>query len=113
MHTRNKHDYMEMKMEFNSNRMLDVLIIKYLHNVIGEFPELITGKVATPAAGHLFNIRDEKETRVLEEEQALAFLHTVSQLLFMATRARRDIQTTVAFLARRVKNPDEDNWVKI
>jgi hypothetical protein len=48
--------------------------------------------------------------RVLEEEQVLAFHHTVAQLLFMATRARQDIQTTVAFLTTRVKKPDEDNW---
>ncbi len=47
------------------------------------------------------------------EEQALAFHHIVAQLLFMATRARRDIQTAVAFLTTRVKNPDKDNWGKL
>ena len=31
----------------------------------------------------------------------------------MATRARRDIQTAVAFLTTRVKNPDEDDWGKL
>ena len=31
----------------------------------------------------------------------------------MATRARRDIQTAVAFLTTRVKNPGEDNWGKL
>jgi hypothetical protein len=31
----------------------------------------------------------------------------------MATRARRDIQTPVAFLTTRVKNPDEDDWRKL
>jgi len=41
------------------------------------------------------------------------FHHTVAQLLFMATRARRDIQTAVAFLTTRVKNPDEDDWGKL
>ncbi len=34
----------------------------------------------------------------------------MAQLLFMSTRARRDIQTAIAFLATRVKNPDEDDW---
>jgi hypothetical protein len=33
-------------------------------------------------------IRDEKEARLLEEERALAFHHTVAQLLFMLMRAR-------------------------
>ena len=62
---------------------------------------------------HLFEIRDKKETRPLGEEQALAFHHTVAQLLFMATRARQDIQTALAFLTTRVKNPDEDDWGKL
>ena len=37
-----------------------------------------------PAHDKLFVIRDDKETRKLSEEQALAFYHTVAQLLFMA-----------------------------
>ena len=28
----------------------------------------------------------------------------------MCSRARRDIQTAVAFLTRRVKKPDQDDW---
>ncbi len=31
----------------------------------------------------------------------------------MATRARQDIQMAIAFLTRRVKNPDKDNWGKL
>ena len=74
---------------------------------------MIKGRAATPAHDKLFVIRDENEARKLNEEQALAFHHTVAQLLFMATRARRDIQTAVAFLTTRVKSPDEDDWGKL
>ena len=38
------------------------------------------------------------------------FHHSVAQLLFLACRARRDIQVAVAFLTTRVKKPDEDDW---
>ncbi len=113
MHTGRKHDYLGVDMEFNEDGTLDVSMFKYLSNVINEFPEKIEGRAATPAAGHLFEIRDEKEAVALEEERALAFHHTVAQLLFMSTRARRDIQTAVAFLTTRVKNPDEDDWGKL
>ncbi len=91
MHTGKKLDYMGVDMEFNNDGTLDVLMIPYLKNVIADFPELIVGKAATPAAEHLFVIRDEKEMRPLEEERALAFHYTVAQLLFMSTRARQDI----------------------
>jgi hypothetical protein len=88
-------------------------MFKYLKNVIDEFPELIRGRAAMPAHDKLFMIRDKKEMQKLSEEQALAFHHTVAQLLFMATRARQDIQTAVAFLMKRVKSPDKDDWGKL
>jgi hypothetical protein len=102
-----------MDMKFNDDGTLDVSMIKYLQNVTKDFPEVITGRAAIPAANRLVNIRDEKEARALEEDQALAFHHTVAQLLFMSTRARQDIQTAVAFLTTRVKSPDEDDWGKL
>jgi hypothetical protein len=88
--------------------------IKYLWKVVHEFSELIMGNAATPVADHLFNMRDEKEARALEKEQALAFHHTnmVAQVLFMSTRARQNIQTMVTFLMTRVENPGRDDWGK-
>jgi hypothetical protein len=112
-HTRKKGNYLGVDMEFDNECTLDVSIITYLQNDIAGFPEIITGKAATSAADHLFDIIYENEMRVLEEEQALAFHHTVAQLLFLATRARKDTQTAVAFLTTRVKNPDKDNWGKL
>ncbi len=50
---------------------------------------------------------------MLEEERRLIFHHTVAQLLLMLARARRDIQTVVAFLTTRVESPDEDDWMKL
>jgi hypothetical protein len=41
---------------------------------------------------------------------SLAFHCTIAKLLFMATRARKDIQTAVAFLTTQVKPLDEDDW---
>jgi hypothetical protein len=55
----------------------------------------------------------EKQGKFLSEEQARYFHHAVAQLLFISTRARRDIQTAVAFLTTRVKRPDEDDWGKL
>ncbi len=60
----------------------------------------------TPAADHLFQVRDADEARPLPEEQATAFHHAVAQLLFLSARARRDIQLVTAF-------PDKDDWGKL
>ncbi len=85
MHTGREHNYLGMDMEFTSEGTLQVSMITYLKNVITGFPEMITGKVAMPAADHLFMIRDKKEARSLEQERRTAFHHTVAQLLFMST----------------------------
>jgi len=113
MHLGRKHDYLGVDMEFCDDGALEVSMFKYLKNVISEFPELIKRRAAAPAHDKLFLIRDDKDVRKLNEEQALAFHHMVAQVLFMATRARRDIQMPVAFLTMRVKSPDEDNWEKL
>ncbi len=108
-----RYDYLRVNMEFNDNGTLEVSIITYLKDAIAGFPKKIRGKAASPAADHLFSVRDLSKTRVLEEERALTFHHTVAQLLFMCNRARREIQTAVAFLTTRVKEPDEDDWGKL
>ena len=64
---------------------------------------------ATPAADYLFQVRITKEAQLLPEEQAIQFHPIVAQFLFVSTRARRDIQTAVAYLRTRVKSPDEDD----
>jgi hypothetical protein len=106
MHMGKKHDYLGVTMEFCDNGALEVFMVDYLKNVLHEFPERIHRRAATPVHDKLFMIRDDKEAKKLSEEQAVIFHHTVAQLLFMATRARRDIQTAVVFLMTRVKTFD-------
>ena len=109
MHLGNKHDYLGMDFELMNNGSLEVSIFKYLDSIIDELSELITGKAATPAAYHLFSVRDADEAKYLPEEKDIAFHHTNAQLLFLSSRARSDIQTSVSFLTTRVKKPDEDD----
>ena len=66
----------------------------------------------SPAADHLFTMREESMTKPLPEDQARAFHHATAQLLFLSTRARQDIQPATAFLTTRVRCPDEDDWGK-
>ena len=76
MHLGNKHDYLGMDFEFMNNRSLEVSMFKYLDIIIDELLELITGKAATPAADHLFSVRDTDKAKYLPEQKAFAFHHT-------------------------------------
>eukprot|EP00804_Cyclotella_cryptica_P016577 CCRYP_020528-RE/>CCRYP_020528-RE protein AED:0.38 eAED:0.38 QI:0/-1/0/1/-1/1/1/0/519 len=106
-----KHTYLGMDLDYSEPGKWTVTMAGYTKEIIAGFPEVIQGTSATPAADHLFQTRDDG--RKLPEEQAAAFHRTTAQLLFLSGRARRDIQTTVAFLTTRVKQPDEDDWGKL
>ena len=107
-----KHDYLGMNLDFSTPGTVKIDMTPYINKIVAAFPEKITGVQSTPAADHLFQIRPASEARPLPEEQARAYHHTTAQLLFLS-RVRRDIQTTIAFLTTRVKQPDEDDWGKL
>ena len=73
-----------------------VSVFQFIDETLDEFPEVIKSSSATPAADHLFKIREDRKP--LTEEQAALFHHFTAKLLFLSGRARRDIQTAVAFL---------------
>ena len=54
-----------------------------------------------------------KNATKLDEEKAQVFHMITSQTLFCEKRARPDLQPTVDFLCKRVREPDKDNWEKL
>jgi hypothetical protein len=58
-------------------------------------------------------VKDKSLAKLLLEEQARAIHHASTQLLFLSTRARWDIQSTTAFLTTQVRCPDENDWGKV
>jgi len=107
------HDYLGMMIDYSISGKVQVSMIKFIKKVFEAFPEPINSTSATPAAEHLFHIRDEEDATFLEEERADKFHSVVAMLLFLCMRARRDIQTAVSFLTTRVQKPDEDDWGKL
>ena len=106
-------DYLGMMLDFTFEGHVIVNMTDYIGTILADFPEEITGTRTTPAADHLFDVRDEADARPLPEEQAREFHHAVAHLLFLSARAWRDIQPVTAFLTTRVKSPDEDDWGKL
>ena len=64
------HDYLGMDLDYTKKGVLQVLMIKYLTKVFDNFPEQITSTFSSPAADHLFKIREGDGFQVLPEEQA-------------------------------------------
>jgi hypothetical protein len=102
-----------MILDYSCDGKVIINMTEYIKSIVADFPEEIAGFRATPAADHLFDVRNPSTARPLPEEEARAFHHAVAQLLFLSARARRDIQPVTAFLTTCVKSPDEDDWGKV
>ena len=109
--TRGKvHDYLGMIVDFSEDEVVKINMVKYVENMIRDFPSEITKKSKTPASDNLMDIGTGK---VLVGEQAEAFHTTVAKGLFLSKRSRPDIQPTIAVLSTRVKSPNESDWKKL
>jgi hypothetical protein len=110
-----KHEYLGMDLDYSEDGVFAVTMIPYIDSIHEDFPEEITSGAPTPHQDHLFKVRDESDPKyeALDDEMKAAFHHATAQLLYLSQRARRDIQTPVAFLTTRVKKPDRDDWGKL
>ena len=54
---------MIMDMYFSKKCLAEILMIKYLGNIIDTFPEEIKSTVETPVADRLFQVRDNSEAK--------------------------------------------------
>jgi len=95
------HEYLGMDLDYRTPGVVRVSMIPFVKKILKEFPEELGAVAPSPAADHLFKVREESESKLLPKEQAIIY-HVVAQLLFVTTRARRDIQTAIAFLTTRV-----------
>ena len=111
--TRGKvHDYLGMTIDYSKKGKVKITMMDYIQDLLKELPTEMKGEAATAAANHLFEVNGEDPVK-LDEEIAVMFHHNVAKLLFLCKRARPDLQTAVAFLCTRVKDPDKDDYKKL
>ena len=109
-----EHTYLGMQIKYTEKGCCEISMTPYTEEIINQFPEDVQLPASTPAADHLFKIRDATEPKsILPAAMASLYHRATAQLLFLSGRARRDIQVAVAFLTTRVKEPDDDDWGKL
>ena len=77
---------------------------EYVKTIIANMPEEMVGKAPTPAANHLFKIR---------EGHYRSKRKMVMQLQYLSQRGRPDVRTAVSFLCKRVSAPDDNDYKKL
>jgi len=81
---------------------------EYIEKMIKELPANMEGLATIPASSYLFNT--DPGCKKLCEEQGQLFHHLVANLLCLSNHTIQDIQTAVAFLYTRVREPDTDDY---
>ena len=87
------HDNLGMIFDFSPKGKVMVTMMEYIKNIIKDFPEEIVGTKTSPAADHLFTVRDPSLVKVLPEEQAMAFHRTTAKLLFLSATIKAKVHS--------------------
>ena len=111
--TRGKvHDYLGIKIDCSQPGKVMITMFDYIDNMLKDLPTDMDGVAITPAANHLFTVNTTNPNTL--DDHTSDFFHTnTAKLLFLCQHARPDIQPTVAFLTKRVKGPDTDDYKKL
>jgi hypothetical protein len=110
--TRGKiHDYLGMTLDYSTKGKVHIKMLDSVAKMLQDLPEEFDGVASTPAANDLFKINEDSPK---VGEKKAQFYHTyVAKTLFICKRARPDLQTTVSFLCKRVKDCREADYMKL
>ena len=108
-----QHSFIGMDILFRDDGKFEITMKDYLKESIKAFAEKVLGGARTPAKGNLFDEDDEEDKERLEESSAEVFHHIVAKLLYVAKRARPDIDLAVSFLCTRVATPTKGDKKKL
>jgi hypothetical protein len=98
-------------LDHNTKGKAKIKMLNSVAKMIKGLPEEFDGEATTPAGWDLFKI-DENLPKV--DEKRSQSCHTcVAKTLFTCKRDGPDLQTTVSFLCKKVKDCQEDNHKKL
>jgi hypothetical protein len=106
------HEYLGMTIDFSTKGKVMIKMDDYVDGVLEAARDDMSGVATSPAADHLYDV-NETDPVFLKEEDGNYFHTMTAKLLFLAKRARPDIQQGVAFLTTRVRRPDADDYKKL
>ena len=100
-----------MYIDWSTERMVVFTMYGYLREILAESPPEFGREDVTPAVSELFTVNLTHQN--LDTPTSELFHHIVAQFLYIAKRARPDIQVAVVFLCKRVKCPNVGDRKKL
>jgi hypothetical protein len=105
------HEYLGMTIDYSTEGKVVIRMEDFVEDLIDEVPEDMDGTATTPATEWLFKVNENAEA--LDKGATELFHSVTAKFSFVCKRARPDIQTPIAFLCTRVRNPDVDDYKKL
>ena len=118
------HKYLGMTLDFTTKGQVKISMIEYVKDIISAWEKASKsiydgftivkrgrkGK-ATAAPDDLFKVNEDSVK--LNQDMAMSFHNIVAKALYLVKRARPDASVAIAFLTKRVREPDVDDWRKL
>ena len=105
------HDYLGMKLNFETTNKVTVDMKDYITNLCKEYPYEVNGNVNYPWSTNLFS--SDEDIYMLEKEQREIFHTFVMKCMFLTKRSRPDIMTGISYLSTKVKDPSDKDLKKL
>jgi hypothetical protein len=100
-----------MTLNFTIPGVLQVDITQYVKRMIQEFPKKLSGNSRCPWSKNLYKV-DKKSPKISEDKSKI--FHTfVMKSMFLCKCARQDMLPGIVFLANRVKDPNQQDYIKL
>ena len=110
--TRGKqHSFVGMNITLLDNGSVKIMMDDYIKECIEVFGGDKIKNRRTPAGHDLFDV--DMNAEGLSKHESDVFHHIVAKLLFVAKRARLDIEPTISFLCTRVAKSTVQDWKKL
>ena len=104
-------NYLGMTFDYSAKRgAVKVTMEGFIDEFIKDMDGKIDGVSRTPASRNLFEIGNSK---LLDKDQKEFFHSTVARLLYLAKRVRPDLLLAISYLAKRVQQPNETDYIKL
>ena len=109
-----EHEYLGMTISFKFKGEVRITMYDYIQKMIDDLNPDMIGNRITAAPDNLFKTSDESDgVRKLNEKEKDYFHSMTARMLYLGKRGRPDVQTAVAFLCTRVREPDVQDYNKL
>ena len=103
-------NYLGMNFDYSQTGQVKITQDGFIRDFINDMDGVIDGIKEYPATKDLFKVG---ESKALDTEGKEFFHSTVARLLYLAKRVRPDLLLSISYLAKRVQQPNLDDYRKL